>query len=146
MSADMIEEFRDAFELFDKDGDGFVTAVELGTVMRSLGLEPTDEELDDLVREIDEDGNGTIELEEFVKIMNRRAATEEDREKELHESFQIFDRDNDGLISPYDIQFVLMNLGEKLSDEEAGEIIREADKDGDGQVNFAEFMYLMRGT
>lgn len=56
MSADMIEEFRDAFELFDKDGDGFVTAVELGTVMRSLGLEPTDEELDDLVREIDEDG------------------------------------------------------------------------------------------
>lgn len=54
-----------------------------------------------------------------------------------------------------------MNLGEKLSDEEAGEIIREADKDGDGQVNFAgrtmasllmddtdrlEFMYLMRGT
>lgn len=49
-------EFREAFGLFDKDGDGTITARELGTVMRSLGQNPTEAELQDAVNEIDADG------------------------------------------------------------------------------------------
>lgn len=50
-------EFKEAFKLFDKDGDGTITTKELGTVMRSLGQNPTEAELQDMVNEVDEDGN-----------------------------------------------------------------------------------------
>ena len=56
LSEEQIEEFREAFLLFDKDGDGTITTIELGTVMRSLGQNPTEEELQEMINEVDEDG------------------------------------------------------------------------------------------
>nr|CAD2126650.1 unnamed protein product [Meloidogyne enterolobii] len=138
LTEDQVAEFKEAFELFDKDGDGRVTAAELGIVMKSLGHSPTDQELQEMVREIDEDGNGSIELNEFVKMMSRKVK-ESESEKELREAFQVFDKDNDGFISPFELRFVMQNLGEDLTDFEVKEMIREADLDGDGKVNFNEF-------
>jgi len=51
-----VEEFREAFSLFDKNGDGTISSTELGTVMRSLGQNPTENELQDMINEIDVDG------------------------------------------------------------------------------------------
>jgi calmodulin len=56
-------EFRAAFELFDKDNNERITLDELGTVMKSLGMNPTDEELRDMIREHDTDGDGGLETE-----------------------------------------------------------------------------------
>ena len=52
----MFAEFKEAFSLFDKDGDGTITTKELGTVMRSLGQNPTEAELQDMINEVDADG------------------------------------------------------------------------------------------
>ena len=143
LTKEQVEEFKEAFELFDKDGDGRVTARELGIVMHSLGHTPTEKELVEMVREIDEDGNGSIELEEFVKMMSKKVK-ESENEKELREAFQVFDKDNDGFISAFELRFVMTNLGESLSEQEVEEMIREADLDGDGKVNFTEFVYMMQ--
>ena len=51
-----LSEFKEAFSLFDKDGDGTITTKELGTVMRSLGQNPTEAELQDMINEVDADG------------------------------------------------------------------------------------------
>lgn len=58
----ILTEFKEAFSLFDKDGDGTITTKELGTVMRSLGQNPTEAELQDMINEVDADGENTFLL------------------------------------------------------------------------------------
>ena len=61
---------------------------------------------------------------------------ETDKEEELKEAFRVFDRNGDGFISAPELRLVMTNLGEKLTDEEVEDMIREADLDGDGLVNY----------
>ena len=68
LTEEQIAEFKEAFSLFDKDGDGTITTKELGTVMRSLGQNPTEAELADMINEVDADGNGTIDFPEFLTM------------------------------------------------------------------------------
>ncbi|MCO5564830.1 hypothetical protein L7F22_018498 [Adiantum nelumboides] len=144
LSGDQISEFKEAFSLFDKDGDGCITTKELGTVMRSLGQNPTEAELQDMINEVDADGNGTIDFAEFLNLMARKMK-DTDSEEELKEAFRVFDKDQNGFISAAELRHVMTNLGEKLSDEEVDEMIREADVDGDGQINYEEFVKMMLG-
>ena len=69
LTEEQIAEFKEAFSLFDKDGDGTITTKELGTVMRSLGQNPTEAELQDMVNEVDADGNGTIDFPEVRCVL-----------------------------------------------------------------------------
>ncbi|KAJ6947872.1 calmodulin [Populus alba x Populus x berolinensis] len=142
LTEDQISEFKEAFSLFDKDGDGCITTKELGTVMRSLGQNPTEAELQDMINEVDADGNGTIDFPEFLNLMARKMK-DTDSEEELKEAFRVFDKDQNGFISAAELRHVMTNLGEKLTDEEVDEMIREADVDGDGQINYEEFVKVM---
>ncbi|KAM3145871.1 hypothetical protein pb186bvf_002166 [Paramecium bursaria] len=142
LTEEQIAEFKEAFALFDKDGDGTITTKELGTVMRSLGQNPTEAELQDMINEVDADGNGTIDFPEFLALMARKMK-EQDSEEELIEAFKVFDRDGNGLISAAELRHVMTNLGEKLTDDEVDEMIREADIDGDGHINYEEFVRMM---
>ena len=80
-------------------------------------------------------GNGTIDFEEFLLMMARKMK-DTDSEEEIREAFRVFDKDGNGFISAAELRHVMTNLGEKLTDEEVDEMIREADIDGDGQVNY----------
>lgn len=120
-----------AFQLFDKDGDGSITTTELGTVMRSLGQSPTEEDLRQMINEVDADGSGTIDFAEFLTLMARKIKTK-DSEAEIVEAFKVFDKDGSGKISADELRQVMHNLGEKLSDKEVEEMIKEADTNGDG--------------
>ncbi|XWS53898.1 hypothetical protein CRYUN_Cryun10bG0039700 [Craigia yunnanensis] len=142
LSEEQIVEFKEAFCLFDKDGDGCITVEELATVIRSLGQNPTEKELQDMINEVDADGNGTIEFSEFLNLMAKKMK-ETDAEEELKEAFKVFDKDQNGYISATELRHVMINLGEKLSDEEVEQMIKEADLDGDGQVNYEEFVKMM---
>ena len=63
-----IAEFQEAFSLFDKDGDGTITTKELGTVMRSLGQNPTEQELQDMIKEVDVDGKSKSQTESLLNL------------------------------------------------------------------------------
>ncbi len=167
--------------------------------MRSLGQNPTEAELQDMVAEVDADGNGKIDFAEFRDLMARKMKVrwrgrwrrrvirgaelwcrssrarrrranptpklkktrpqtqtqptpaspaparlqDADTEEELREAFKVFDKDGNGFISAAELRHVMTNLGEKLTDEEVDAMVREADTDGDGQVDYIEFAKMM---
>ncbi|KAJ3863874.1 calmodulin [Lentinula novae-zelandiae] len=139
LSEEQISEFKEAFSLFDKDGDGTITTKELGTVMRSLGQNPTEAELQEMVNEVDVNGDGTIDFPEFLSMMARKMK-DIDSEEEIKEAFRVFDKDGNGFISAAELRHVMTNLGEKLTEEEVDEMMREADQDGNGTIDYNEFV------
>jgi calmodulin len=110
--------------------------------MRSLGQRPSEEELREMIAEVDADGNGAVDFPEFLALLERKMR-DAGAEDELREAFQVFDQDQNGFISLDEFRHVMVNLGERLSDEEISEMLREADIDGDGQINYSEFAKVM---
>jgi len=141
LTPEQLAEFREAFSVFDKDGDGTISEKELGTVMRALGLNPTDDELTQMVKEVDIDGNGEVDFEEFCTMMVRRME-DTDGDEEILEAFQVIDRDGDGFITESDLKDLLANLGDKVTEEEISDMIKEVDLDGDGKISFVEFLAM----
>jgi len=139
LSRAAVESFRQAFTMFDKDGDGFITIVELGTVMRALGVYPTQVELDDMMEKADADGNGFIEESEFIDLMWQRSKDVTDRQMAT-EAFTIFDRDQSGYMTEDEIQIALQAFGVHLSDEEISTVMQEWDTNGDGVLDVEEFV------
>ena len=143
LSEEKIAEFKEVFALFDNDGDGAITTKELGTVMRSLGQNPTDQDLKDMVSEVDADGSGEIEFQEFLSMMAKKNKGQDTEEQELREAFKVFDKDGNGSINAEELKSVMESLGETLTDEEINEMVEEADIDGDGEISFEEFHKMM---
>lgn len=142
LTEEQIAEFKEAFQIFDKDGDGLITTKELGTVMRSLGQNLSEEELKTMIEEVDTDKSGTIDFQEFLGLMAWKMK-ETDIEEELVEAFKVFDRDGNGLISAHELRFVMSTSGEQLTEEDIEEMIREADENGDGYIDYEEFVRMM---
>lgn len=149
LTAEQLSELKEAFRMFDKDGDGTIDSEELTSVMQVLGMNPTAEELEILLNSVDADRNGVIDLDEFVDVMRGHlhhgpsdgAPTPED---ELREAFAIFDKDGNGFISADELKSALLNLGEKMEDHEVRAMIAAADKDGNGQIDYEEFIAMMK--
>ncbi|XP_027353284.1 calmodulin-like protein 11 isoform X3 [Abrus precatorius] len=139
---EQIGEFLEAFCLFDKDGDGCITIEELGTAIRSLDENPTVEELQIMMSEVDTDGSGTIEFGEFLNLMARKMK-ETEAEEDLKEAFRVFDKDEDGYISPSELRCVMITIGERVTGEELEQMVKEADLDGDGLIDYEEFVRMM---
>lgn len=95
-----------------------------------------------MITEVDADGSKSISFPEFLTMMARKMSDAESAEA-LAESFRVFDKNGDGLISSSELLHVMTNLGEKMTIEEAEECIREVDADGDGKVNYEEFIKMM---
>ena len=142
LSEEQIAEYKEAFSLFDKSGDGTITTKDLGTVIRALGKNPTEAELQDIINEVDPNGDGTVDFPSFLTIMARKMK-DQDTEEDIIEAFRVFDKDGNGTISAAELRHVMTNLGEKLTDEEVDEMIREADVNGDGIIDYKEFTKII---
>ena len=101
LTKEQIAEFKEAFSLFNKNGNCTITTKDLGTVMRLLGQNPTEAELQDMINEVDADGNRTIDFPEFLTMMARKMK-DTDNEEEIQEAFPVFDKDGNDYISATD--------------------------------------------
>jgi len=139
------QEIKEAFDLFDTDQSGYIDGKELKVAMRALGFEPKKEEVQKMIAEVDVDGSGRIHYEDFAKLMTVKIMNR-DPQEEILKAFRLFASDNPAGITFKDLKRVSRELGEKMSDEELQEMIDEADRNGDGIVDEAEFLRIMKKT
>ncbi|RCV43634.1 hypothetical protein SEVIR_9G315200v4 [Setaria viridis] len=138
---DQLAELREIFRSFDRNADGSLTQLELGSLLRSLGLTPSADQLDALITRADTNSNGLVEFSEFVALVapDLLADSSPYSEDQLRRLFAIFDRDGNGFITAAELAHSMARLGHALTVKELTGMIKEADTDGDGRINFQEF-------
>jgi len=148
-SLDLLDEaqmarLKRAFCIFDKDDSGKISHQEMMGVLRLLGTNPTNGELEDIIRGIDLNQDGFIDFLEFARVwwVREQQNIEADFDIELELAFKVFDTDGSGVITRDELRDKLTTLGEKLSEEEVEELLAEADTDNSGTISFEEFKAL----
>ncbi|CAH1781676.1 unnamed protein product [Owenia fusiformis] len=142
-----IKDYKSTFNLFDSDNSGTIDLMELGDLLRGIGQNPSNKEVEELIKKHDVNQNGRMEFDEFLELMSVTVKPEEEVEDELRQAFKVFDKDGNGYISAKEMLVVLTKMGEEMSMEEVEEyIIKPCDVDGDGRINYEEFVEKFMGT
>jgi centrin-1 len=136
-------EIRDAFALFDLDGDGVVGRADLKRTLNSLGFEFSTAEIERLIAEVDPQGTGAISFAGFSELIHAKMA-ERETVDDARRAFDMIDDDRTGRISFRNLKRITRELGEALTDQELREMISEADTDNDGELSMEEFTALVR--
>uniref|UniRef100_A0A7S3FYP0 Calmodulin n=1 Tax=Strombidium rassoulzadegani TaxID=1082188 RepID=A0A7S3FYP0_9SPIT len=142
LTDEQVHEFKGVFAYFGLTGDTPIDKKEINIVMRSLGQNPTDQELQEIMEIIERDGNPPITFPYFLSLLAAKMQ-DQDAEQQLIHAFDVYDKEKDGRIGSDDFRSVIDNLGEKLTENEIKEIIDEADVDGDGHIDYMEFVKMM---
>ncbi|XP_018025537.1 troponin C, isoallergen Bla g 6.0101 isoform X3 [Hyalella azteca] len=136
-----------AFDSFDQEKRGAISTEIVATILKMMGQTVNRQILKQVIEEVDVDGSGELEFNEFVllatKFMNEE--DEEEMKKELKEAFRLYDKNGEGFIPTAVLREILKELDDKLTDEELDGMVEEIDADGSGTVDFDEFMDMMTG-
>merc|ERR1712002_1456007 len=146
LAIDEIKCLKVCFDLFDTKKQDYLSADDLDEIMRAMGFRPSKEELQELLEEIDEDGSGQIEFEEFCQLCATFLVEDPDIEtmkRGLKDAFRIYDKEGLGYITTETLRGLISELLAPLSDEELEGILEELDEDGSGSMDFDEFCEMM---
>merc|ERR1711865_181550 len=134
------KECKEAFDLFDGDGSGAIDSKELKVAMMALGFEPSDEEIDKMVKDIDADGNATIEFEEFVAMMGDKVSGK-DGVDEMKKAFKLFDTEGKGKFGLKELQAIASDIGDSMGEADLQEVLNECGSSG--SITEEQFVKIM---
>ncbi|KAG9158257.1 hypothetical protein Leryth_000400 [Lithospermum erythrorhizon] len=139
---DKMEQLERAFSYLDENKDGKISAIELHRYVMLMGSEMSLDEVEEAMLLMDSDGDGSLCLEEFVKLVEGGGGGEEE-DNHLKEAFRVYEMEGCGHITPKSLKRVLSMLGESKSMNECKTMIANFDLNGDGVLNFEEFKVMM---
>lgn len=139
----LVAEYKAAFDIIDKDGDGLIDSTELDELFKRLDQKYNQIEIEEMINEIDMDSDKAIDFKEFLALMTKKIKDYE-IEDELLETFKVFDKDGNGYISLDELRDIINKLDQNISDIEINEMLKEADDDNDGKLSFEEFVKIMK--
>ncbi|KAI8044869.1 uncharacterized protein LOC128252108 [Drosophila gunungcola] len=145
LSEEQVKDLEMAFSLFDEQDQKVISIKHLGDLMRTVAYHPSDAELQDIYTELDADGSGELYLSDFLYIMSQKYEnmTTED---EIIAAFMVFDKNGTGFLSESEFRHIMKNMGEQMTDDEVEEIIRDADSDNEGNIDYVRFVKTMSTT
>ncbi|CAK8989836.1 unnamed protein product [Durusdinium trenchii] len=146
LNEDEIKKLREAFTSLDKNGDGLLTHSELKDGLGKAGLKEIPPDLAAIMDGVDADGSGVIDYTEFLAAtLDRQQYMKEDV---CWAAFRVFDRNGDGHISTQELKQVLQSseVEDALGLKAIADLMVEVDSNGDGMIDFEEFMAMMRGS
>ena len=142
LSEEEVLEIKEAFDLFDTDETNSIDPKEIKQAMVSLGFDSKNQTIYQMVSDLDADGNGSIDFEEFLKLMTTRLS-DKDSLEDLKKVFYLFDDEKTNFINIQNLRRVAKELGETMDDNELQEMIDRADTDNDGFVSFDDFYSIL---
>jgi len=140
MSAvDPEREWKEHFALFDKSGNGYITTEELRIVLEQLGANASPQQVKEFVQSVDDNGDGRIQFTEFLQLMNKRVKSDVPLDT-LRAAFRALDEKSTGKVHAGELRYVLTGLGDRLSNDEVDEILKEVGTDADGHIDYEQLL------
>ena len=158
------EEIKMSFDRFDKDNSGKIDRSEMAAVFKEIGIDFNNDDVINGIAMFDKDKDGEINFSEFLTIFKKQKQLDAgqdqfnnegdtindqgcsmsvEQKRKCLDAFLMFDKDGNGFISAAELWQVMTIVGKNLTNKEVDEMIREVDTDGDGQVNYEEFVTNM---
>ncbi|KAI9295755.1 EF-hand [Neoconidiobolus thromboides FSU 785] len=134
-----IAEFKEAFSMFDHDSDGFVDKEDLKDMLASLGQNPTDEYIDDMIKQ----APGSINFTMFLTLMGEKLSGT-DPEADILAAFECFDDEGKGFINADDLREYMTTMGDRFTDEEVDIMFKGAPLDRKNNFNYNEFVRVLK--
>ena len=134
-----IDEYKKIFNSHSKDQDWSVNTSELANIFKSINIDASDEEIKEIIDKLDLENKTEINYEEFLSIINQKDK-DVDEEEEVLKAFKVFDKEGNGLININELKHIMLTVGKNLSEPEINDMLKEADIDGDGYINYEEFV------
>jgi Ca2+-binding EF-hand superfamily protein len=138
----LLSHYKDAFNMFDKNKDGYLSTKELTNSLVSLGHNTDDPDLAQTLGELSKSKLTLIDFDYFSNLAYKRTKTA-DLANNVIQAFRMFDKKDNGKITTSELRNILTTLGDKLAEQEVEIMLKEADINGDGNINYEEFVRSM---
>ena len=141
---DKIKECKIIFDMLDKDKDTKITTKELGDCLRICGAAPSQQELEMIIQELEENNNNLISFDKFL-VFYEKILSNQDSEEDIINELKKLDKKGNGTISEKDLRDLMKNYGNALSQNEIEDIIQEANVQN-GYINIERFAKILLGN